>query len=297
MRLKRAKAARKTLRFFQLNGGLAPPYKILIDGTFLVACVRNKVELQERIKRVVQEKPFRMYTIESALEELKSLSEKAKELKKDDTIFTQALLLGKKHCDLLEVDVDSSEDEDTEIGSKLGKTGSTFCSIARTSSTNNNSSKKYFIATQDETLSHQLRKIPCTPILRISRSVLILEAPSSNVKHQAEREENKKLWNAGGTMTKEERTHLQKIKEHERKLKKRKREEDMKSSIRRERDLVGASSEPGMSERTRKKKKAKQPNPLSCKKRKVKGDGKNNTKGNTDTKRNRRRKKNASADA
>lgn len=43
MRHGRAKAARKTLRFFQLHAGIKPPYNVLLDGTFLAAAVRQKV--------------------------------------------------------------------------------------------------------------------------------------------------------------------------------------------------------------------------------------------------------------
>jgi hypothetical protein len=45
MRHGRVKAARKTLRFFQLHAGIKPPYNVLLDGTFLVAAVRQKVNL------------------------------------------------------------------------------------------------------------------------------------------------------------------------------------------------------------------------------------------------------------
>ena len=44
MRHGRAKASRRTLQFYRINAPhLKSPYKILLDGTFLVASVRNKV--------------------------------------------------------------------------------------------------------------------------------------------------------------------------------------------------------------------------------------------------------------
>jgi hypothetical protein len=41
----RAKAARKTLRFFSLNANIKPAYKVLLDGNFLAAAIKYKVGL------------------------------------------------------------------------------------------------------------------------------------------------------------------------------------------------------------------------------------------------------------
>ena len=45
MRHGRAKAARKTLKFFALNGNIKPPYKVILDGNFLVAIMKHKVRI------------------------------------------------------------------------------------------------------------------------------------------------------------------------------------------------------------------------------------------------------------
>ena len=40
----RAKAARKTLKFFSLNANIKPPYNVILDGNFLAAAVKYKVD-------------------------------------------------------------------------------------------------------------------------------------------------------------------------------------------------------------------------------------------------------------
>ena len=298
MRHKRAKAARKTLRFFSLNGGIKPPFRVLLDGTFLVASVRQKLSLQERLKRVLQGEKMTLYTTRSVLDELHSLLNNNSNKDNESSPFAQARQLGLDECTILESDsipdtvvcrkknhtVDVKHNE--ILFNKLGNAGADIYKLASNSQQH---TKKYIIATQDESLSNELRKIPCTPIIRISRAVLILEAPSVSVKKQANRDENKKLISAGGTITAEEQGYITKVKQHERKLRKRKREEDEQRLKKNRMKMMG--SEPGRIDFTngRKKRRAKEPNPLSCKKKSVKNA--TTSTNESASKKSRRRKK------
>ena len=93
MRHGRSKAARKTLSFFARTAGIKPPYHVLLDGTFLVAVVKYKFPLRERLDKVLQHASFTLYTTNSVLDELKTLKEAAKKEKEqllEDTLnFTE----------------------------------------------------------------------------------------------------------------------------------------------------------------------------------------------------------------
>lgn len=275
MRHKRAKAARRTLKFFSLNGGIKPPFKILLDGTFLVACIRQKLPLQERLKRILQGEAMTLYTPRSVLEELASLSESSSggEQSEMGIIFTQARQLALDECTILDSDSSPSPPKDKEnfvnyVTANMGKVGAEIYKLAYCNSHHPSPSKKYFVATQDESLADAVRKLSSTPVIRISRSVLLLEAPSVAVKKQASMVENKKLSSAGGTMTTEEKDYLTKMRAHDRKQRKREREEDQKKKVKQDMKLLG--SEQGRMDVLnggRRKTKAKEPNPLSCKKK------------------------------
>lgn len=77
MRHGRAKASRRTLQFYKLNAPhvVRSPYRILLDGTFLVSSIRNKVPLHERLTKLLQNEKFECRVTRSTLEELGMLSE------------------------------------------------------------------------------------------------------------------------------------------------------------------------------------------------------------------------------
>lgn len=317
-----------------MNGGLKPPYRILLDGTFLVACIRQKLSstIQDRLKRILQGEQLSLYTTRSVLDELESLQQQQEERQKGGTgsetdhfIFNQARQLGLDECEILETSSipkisngsknkkngktiktnstkEKEEVDDSHLITKLGKAGSDIYKLAITKSQQqqheqnpHSSTKQYFIATQDDTLCNELRRVQCTPLIRISRAVLILESPSEAIKKMASHAENNKLKSAGGTMTYEEREYVNKVKILDQKARKRKREEETIQKIRMENNVLG--SEPGhgnggigsvLGTIGRKKKKAKEPNPLSCKKRAI---HLNKNTSQTDGKKKRRRNK------
>jgi U3 small nucleolar RNA-associated protein 23 len=73
MRHGRAKAARRTLQFFQRTQGINPPYHILLDGNFIVAVIRFKIPLLERLATLLQRAKFHLYVTRSTLQELERL--------------------------------------------------------------------------------------------------------------------------------------------------------------------------------------------------------------------------------
>lgn len=75
MRHGRAKAARKTLQFFRRTHGYAPPYHVLLDGTFVVSILRFKIPLLDRLRSVLQGETFHLYVTRSTLSELSKLQQ------------------------------------------------------------------------------------------------------------------------------------------------------------------------------------------------------------------------------
>mmetsp|Transcript_1883 Transcript_1883/g.2921 ORF Transcript_1883/g.2921 Transcript_1883/m.2921 type:complete len:291 (+) Transcript_1883:94-966(+) len=256
MRHGRAKAARRTLRFFQLHAGIRPPYKVLLDGNFLAAAVRQKFSLNERIEKVLQGKCI-LYVTRAALDELGQLP---------GPIFEQARRLGLDECAIIENESlpnDACVRDTAEIlvdqASNMAATISASEAIRRLltttiisdkksdgGSSSQNNPRKFFLATQDTELAEQIRsRAPNVPILRISQSVLLLEAPSSSSKRSAANEERSKQA-AGTMMTSQELEMVQEMK----------KQNKVKNVIK------------TTPHSTRTKQRAKGPNPLSCKKKK-----------------------------
>ena len=301
----RAKNARKTLKFFDLNGNTRPPYKIILDGNFLAAVVKQKVPLHDRLSDTLQKEQFTLYVCRSALDELNLLP---------GELFQQARQYGLDECEILmekskkndNTSKDTSQNDDTD---ETTNNGHEKISTEEDPSPHNDiltllnikpdqfnqeyqvdkeypfNPQGYIIATQDDELSKQLRSIPKIPLMRImGRGVLFLESPSIASKRQSVWEERGKQI-AGGVMNKavseEERGWIDKIKQE--------KKQERLEQVQRER----VEQRRQYSYQERKKRKAKNPNPLSCKKRKTddkKSKVTNNVEAQSDKKRKRRKK-------
>lgn len=234
MRHGRAKAARKTLKFYTINANLKAPYKIILDGNFLAATVQQKVPLFDRLHKLLQGSEFKIHTTRSALDELDALP---------GEMFQEARQFGLDECEIIErcyIPGGAKKDSNPKQDIKA---------LVR-----NNNTEGWFVATQDEDLSDKIRGYVNVPQLRLARAVLLLEAPSSASRKYALLEEKDKQMSGGGTMTHDERELIVKMKDAERK------DLEEKEQLA---DDVGQQ---------RRKRKAKGPNPLSCKKKKGAAD-------------------------
>lgn len=289
MRHGRAKASRRTLQFYRLNAPhLKSVYKVLLDGTFLVAAIRNKVPLHDRFAKILQNEDFKLYITRSTLVELETLSKKyasraaaadAKEESETNSInfFARARQFGLDECEILEGEVDSRVDDniDDDYVAKrnskkalvVGSCGSDDFSgadkdILQLAIKGGNNSHAYFVATQDDALADALRAKPYVPIFRLGRAVLLLESPSSASRSASGTVEQGKLTSAGGTITAEERRLVNTVRKKEQLKKRETMKEEQKTLEKRSREEHGGSFS------MRKKQRAKGPNPLSCKSKK-----------------------------
>lgn len=53
MRIKRGKHYKRIVRFYTLNYGFAQPYKVLLDGNFLMQSVKMQQDAKEMLARVL----------------------------------------------------------------------------------------------------------------------------------------------------------------------------------------------------------------------------------------------------
>mmetsp|Transcript_19450 Transcript_19450/g.27366 ORF Transcript_19450/g.27366 Transcript_19450/m.27366 type:complete len:266 (+) Transcript_19450:46-843(+) len=260
MRHGRAKAARKTLKFFSLNGNIKPPFRVLLDGNFLAAVVKNKVPLHERISKTLQHQKFSLHVCRSALEDL---------ARTPGDISKQGRQLGLDECTIIEKEsipksttYIENESKNASLNHLSSSARDIFMLVLKDGKHNPDG---YIIATQDKHMSDILRQTPNVPQMHLSRGVLIFDSPSAASKKVFMREERDKQKTGGGTLTEHETNMIRQLKEMER----RKRKASQMSDVNKfERNI----------------KKAKAPNPLSCKKK---------TENNKSTQKKKRRRRNS----
>ena len=249
MRHGRSKQARRTLQFFDRVAGIRPPYHLIVDGTFVIAMLKYKLPLQERLDKLLQHAPFDFSVCASTMIELKALHAQSK----DGAIFAEAIRWCQEYCKNLEgVAASSQNDGGSSMNSSLSQAAADILRMTANANANeeansngDKSSPRYFCATQDEELLDQLRQI-AIPIIRLARgSVLLLEQPSKMATGTAKRQERKKLTHA---MSEPEQQLVEMVKQQKRLEKKQ-------------------ATTATFTQRQRVKGKAKGPNPLSCKKR------------------------------
>jgi U3 small nucleolar RNA-associated protein 23 len=167
MRHLRAKQGRKTLAYFRISFGIAPPYSVLVDGNFIHTACSFKIDILARIKKHIGDK-FQLFVPSSVVAELKALGK----------AFEPALEFVQTYCEVAKGDGGVFETPNEEIKALIGKTNAS----------------KYLVATQESELRDYLRSnIPGVPLLHIQRTVLLLESPSSNSRHASSSAESDKV--------------------------------------------------------------------------------------------------------
>jgi U3 small nucleolar RNA-associated protein 23 len=159
MKVLRQKQVRKTLRFFALAYGLRPPYKVLLDGSFMHAACKSHIALHDLLEKLLMA-DVKLCTTHFVVRELKALGPAVDAaLQKSKNVMK--LNLGRAYENLSVLD-----------------------GFKRLLSVDNQA--RYIVCTQDPELRAELRKIPGTPIMYLNRAVLVLEPPStaSKAKHR-----------------------------------------------------------------------------------------------------------------
>jgi hypothetical protein len=76
MKVNRAKFIRKYLRFFRLVYHINAPYHIILDGNFIFAAIKNRINILDRLQSLLQVDTVHLYVLKSSISELKSIGEK-----------------------------------------------------------------------------------------------------------------------------------------------------------------------------------------------------------------------------
>jgi len=256
MRYGRTKSNKKTLNFFNITGYIKPPYKILLDGSFLAMACRQKVPIYERFKKLLQERDFSLHICRSTLDELLGFSgeyfQQARQFGLDECEIIESLLTlkGRKNSSLNEVgDCCENEKLQDELPKKICFKMCKSAQDIRSLVIGGNSSG-YFVASSDINLSHELRRLSNIPLFHLSHKMIILESPSLASRKQSLKIENIKQITAGWKVTSQE-------------------QEMILDSIKRcrEQKVNEPTYQMNLKQRLRCRK-AKGPNPLSCKKKK-----------------------------
>uniref|UniRef100_A0A0N5AQQ7 rRNA-processing protein UTP23 homolog n=1 Tax=Syphacia muris TaxID=451379 RepID=A0A0N5AQQ7_9BILA len=151
MKIKRYKRVKRLVSIFRNNFDFKPPYRVLIDGTFAMAALNNKINLREQMPKYLCEEVVICVT-PCVLAELEKLG----------SFFYGALHI----CRQFEVEKCPHKPE--------RRAADCLLRMARRME----HKTKYFIATQDADLTEKLRGIPGVPILFIKYNGILIDRAS-----------------------------------------------------------------------------------------------------------------------
>jgi len=164
MRVQRHKANRKTLNFFRLLFKVRAPFRVLLDGNFLAAAARYKVEWRRLLPKLLHAEPalVHLHVTECVLAELDALGERVA------GAAAEARALPLLKC---------------RAGAKHGAPHGADCApaaclAALVGAPAGANAGHWVVVTQDAALRGALRRVPGVPLALISTNVLVLEPPS-----------------------------------------------------------------------------------------------------------------------
>mmetsp|Transcript_11805 Transcript_11805/g.27649 ORF Transcript_11805/g.27649 Transcript_11805/m.27649 type:complete len:275 (-) Transcript_11805:237-1061(-) len=238
MRHLRAKQGRKTLHYFRISFGIAPPYTVLLDGNFIHTCTKHKIDINARMSKHLGGEKFKFVVPRCVLKELSALG----------AAVEDALEFAQANCEPIDGPPSTARAAGAEGGAGAGQTP-TEAIRGLIGSTN---PLKLIVCTQEDELRAELRRLGGVPLLHVQRTVLLLEGPSSASRRQSDRAEQAKLKPHGAGRVDTAETEAVAL---ARKIRMEERAEKRRAD--------GAASDFAP-----KKQKAKGPNPLSCMKKK-----------------------------
>jgi rRNA-processing protein FCF1 len=177
MRVKRQKQHRRLLRFYRIVYQLNPAYKVLLDGNFIHAAVQQKADLAVQVARVLLDEPTKLLVSSCVIAELSALGPS---LAASCAYAHQHRLVKCGHTPALP----ASECIASLVGVK--------------------NRHQYFVASQDTELRARLRAVPGTPLMYLTRTLIVMEHTSEESMAQLEKIEAKKA-----APTRTERRHIE----------------------------------------------------------------------------------------
>ncbi|CAJ0940961.1 unnamed protein product, partial [Mesorhabditis belari] len=149
MKVKRVKRAAKILNFFKYNYKLFPPLRILVDGTFCLAALKDKINLREQMSKYVGA-DCQILTTKCVLKELELIGEAVYGAQ---VICKQFALAGCPHTPCR-----SAAECLAHLARKMNRRG-----------------EKFIFGTQDDALREKLRGYPGVPHMFIKFNTILLD--------------------------------------------------------------------------------------------------------------------------
>lgn len=173
MRVTRAKFFRKYLKFYKLVFGIESPFDIILDGNFIHAAIKSKVDIKERLSKMLQlvyGEEIKLYILKSVLNELELVGNKV----------VAALEFAKKYCTI----VDDSNTFSIPDHTPAQRVKIFFDKLhkERLLNSKTSKSKKYIMASQDKDLRQLLANVPGVPLIYLNKVTMVLEPPSNKSK-------------------------------------------------------------------------------------------------------------------
>ncbi|KAM7352913.1 rRNA-processing protein UTP23 homolog [Cochliomyia hominivorax] len=163
MKITRNKKSHKTLMFFATHFNYHEPYQVLIDATFCQAALKNKVIIEEQLKKYFQTQ-VKLLTTQCIILEAESLGPPL-------TGATQIVKQFYVH--------------------KCGHEGKPVTAAECIKQMTKDS--RYIVASQDRNLQASLRKVPGRCLLYLHKAAPVLEAPSDASKKWVHKKANNLL--------------------------------------------------------------------------------------------------------
>ena len=154
---------KKSLNFYKFVFKFDSPFKIIIDGNFAAMALNKKFEMKSSLEKLLGEK-VNLIIPSCIFKEVQSIENKIPGLLK---LLSQYKIEDCKHGLLSPTNC---------IRDYIG----------------NKNQLKYFVATQDNFLRIQLRKIPGVPLIFFEQNMLLMDKPSKISIESSERKENLK---------------------------------------------------------------------------------------------------------
>ncbi|OZC08004.1 hypothetical protein X798_05000 [Onchocerca flexuosa] len=166
MKVKRYKRAKRIISIYRHNFGFEPPYQVLLDGTFAMAALQNKINLREQMPKYL-----------NAEVDIRVTNCVLKELEKLGPTLYGALHICKQF------DVESCPHQPMRTAVECMK------HMARRMK----SRTTFFFATQDNELTEALKQIPGIPILFIKYNAILVDKPSQATIQEIEKPKDELL--------------------------------------------------------------------------------------------------------
>lgn len=178
MRVNRAKAVRKHLMFFRIVYGFDKAiFHVILDGNFIFAAIKYKVDIKERLDSLLQGADVKIYVLRSVLDELKQVGAKA----------AGALEFAKSFCEPLDDSAFRGESVSDRTIAMMRQQHDDWLSAP------GKRKRRFMVATQDRELRTALGRVPGIPLVYLNKVIMVLEPPSSSSKDFNQQVESHKV--------------------------------------------------------------------------------------------------------